>query len=87
MKPSSSCCPLLPCDVQRNPQLPVVAVLRAAAQAAVPAVLQAHPAVAADRISTSTELAADNVVRLAQRLRLAIDNYRRALRDADSDTF
>jgi hypothetical protein len=74
---------LLPQDAQRHPQLPLLAVLRQSAVAVVPALLCAHPGVAADRLSQSAELAADNVVRLAERLRLAIDNYRRALRDCD----
>ena len=74
---------LLACDLQRHPQLAVIAALRAVSAAAVPALLQAHPAVAADRLSTTTEVAADNVVRLAERLRSALDNYRRILRDAD----
>lgn len=74
---------LLPCDLQHHPQLAVLAVLRAATAAAVPAILQAHPAVAADRLSTTTEVAADDVVRLTERLRRALDNYRRILRDAD----
>lgn len=82
MMPPKSRRPLLPCDVQHHPQLPVVTVLRAAAAAAIPALLQAHPAVAADRLSTSTEVAADNVVRLAERLRDAIDNYQCVLSDA-----
>jgi len=72
---------LLPHDVQRQPQLPALVMLRAATNATVPALLHAHPALAADRLSTSTEVAADNVVRLAQRLRDAIDNYRRTLTD------
>ncbi len=74
---------LLACDLQQHPQLAVIAALRAATVAAVPALLQAHPAVAADRLSTTTEVAADNVVRLAERLRCALDNYRRILLDAD----
>ena len=74
---------LLPCDLQRHPQLAVIAILRAATTAAVPAILHAHPAVAADRLSTTTEVAADDVVRLAERLRRALDNYRRILREAD----
>jgi hypothetical protein len=74
---------LLACDLQHHPQLAVIAVLGAATAAAVPALLQAHPAVAADRLSTTTEVAADNVVRLAERLRCALDSYRRILRDAD----
>ena len=74
---------LLACDLQRHPQLAVIAALRAVTAAAAPALLQAHPAVAADRLSTTTEVAADNVVRLAERLRCAIDNYRRVLLDAD----
>jgi hypothetical protein len=63
--------------------MPVVTVLRAALAAAVPALLHAHPAVVAARLSTTTEVAADDVVRLADRLRIAIDTYRRVLRDAD----
>ena len=82
MKPPRPHRPLLPCDVQHYPQLPVVTVLRAAAAAAIPALLQAHPAVAADHLSTSTEVAADDVVRLAERLRIALDNYRRVLHDS-----
>lgn len=82
MKPPRPRSTLLPCDVQLHPQLPVVAVLRSAVAAAIPALLQAHPAVAAARISTSTEAAADDVVRLAALLRTALDNYRRVLRDA-----
>lgn len=74
---------LLPCDLQRHPQLAVLAALRAATAAAVPALLQAHPAVAADRLSTTTEVAADNVVRLAERLRCALDDYRRTMLGAD----
>ena len=68
-------------DLQRYPQLAVVAALRATAAATIPALLQAHPAVAADRLSTTTEAAADDVVRLAERLRRALDNYRRTLLD------
>jgi hypothetical protein len=82
MKPPRSRRPLLPCDVQHYPQLPVVAVLRAAAVAAVPALLHAHPAVAAAQLSTTTEVAADDVVHLVELLRIALDNYRRVLRDA-----
>lgn len=74
---------LLACDLQHHPQLAVIAALRAATAAAAPALLHAHPAVAADRLSTTTEVAADNVVRLAERLRCAIDNYRRVLLEAD----
>lgn len=74
---------LLSCDLQRHPQLAVIAALRAATAAVVASLLQAHPAVAADRLSTTTEVAADNVVRLAERLRCALDNYRRILLDAD----
>lgn len=74
---------LLACDLHHHPQLAVIAVLRAATAAAVPALLQAHPAVAADRLSTTTEVAADNVVRLADRLRGALDSYRRIILDQD----
>jgi hypothetical protein len=74
---------LLACDLQHHPQLAVIAVLRAATAAAIPALLQAHPAIAADRLSTTTEVAADNVVRLADRLRGALDSYRRILLDQD----
>lgn len=73
----------LACDLQRHPQLAVIAIMRAATVATVPALLQAHPAVAADRLSTTTEVAADNVIRLAERLCCALDNYRRILLDAD----
>ena len=83
MKPPNPRRPLLPCDLQTCPQLPVLVVLRTAATSAVPALLHAHPALAYDQLSSSAELAADNVVRLAERLRLAIDNYRRVLADAD----
>ena len=72
---------LLPCDVLKSPQLPIVTVLRAAATATIPVLLHAHPAVAADRLSTTTEIAAEQVVRLAERLRTAIDNYRHVLHD------
>lgn len=82
MKPHLSC-QLLARDLQHHPQLAVLAALRAATIAAVPALLQAHPAVAADRLSTTAEVAADNIVRLAERLRCALDNYRRVLLDAD----
>ena len=74
---------LLPCDLRRHPQLAVVNSLRAVTVAAVPALLHAHPAVAADRLSTTTDVAADNVVRLAERLRRALDDYRRTLLDDD----
>lgn len=74
---------LSPCDLRRHPQLAVIAALRAVATSAIPALLQAHPAVAADRLSTTAELAADNLVRLAERLRSALDDYRRVLLDAD----
>lgn len=83
MKHPNSHRPLLPCDVQHHPQLPVISVLRAATAVAIPALLHAHPALAAARLSNTTEVAADNVVRLAERLRIALDNYRRVLRDAD----
>jgi hypothetical protein len=75
--------PLFSCDLQHHPQLAVIAVLRAACSAATSALLQAHPAVAADQLATTTESAADNVVRLAERLRCALDNYRQTLLDAD----
>jgi hypothetical protein len=74
---------LLLCDVKRRPQLPAVMVLRAATSAVIPALLHAHPAVVVSKLSTSTDSAADDVVRLAQRLRLALDNYRRILLDDD----
>jgi hypothetical protein len=83
MKPPPPHPPLLPCDVQQHPQLPIVAVLRVATLAAIPALLHAHPAVAADRLSSSTEVAAERVVRLAGLLRIALDNYQRILHDVD----
>jgi hypothetical protein len=71
-----------------HPQLAVVAALRATAAATVPAILQAHPAVAADRLSTNIDAAADNVVRLAERLRSALDAYRSILlHDSEADPF
>jgi hypothetical protein len=66
-----------------RPQLPVVSVLQTAVAVTIPALLHAHPAVAAAQISTTTEAAAYDVVRLAQFLRTALANYRRVLRDAD----
>jgi hypothetical protein len=74
---------LLACDVRRQPQLPAVSVLRAAATVAIPALLSAHPAVAEARLATPTEVEADHIVHLAARLRDAIDNYRQVLREAD----
>lgn len=80
MKPTQSS-RLLPCDVARHPQMPVLHVLQAAAAAAIPALLHAHPAVAQGRLSTDPELAAGDLVRLAGLLRIALDNYRRILPD------
>lgn len=73
----------MPCDVQRHPQLPSIAVLRAAVGAAVPAIIHAHPALSVSRVSSSVEKAAEDVVRIAQRLALVLDNYRRVLSEEE----
>jgi len=82
MKPPKSGRALLPCDVMHHPQLPAVSVLQAAVTATIPALLHAHHAVAAAQITTTTEAAAYDIVRLAELLRTALANYRRILRDA-----
>lgn len=82
MKPPKPGRHLLPCDVQHYPQMPAVVVLQAAVAAAIPTLLCEHRAVAVAQISTTTEAAAYEVVRLAELLRTALSNYRRVLRDA-----
>lgn len=72
------------CDVQRHPQLPAVCVLRAAADTVVPALLHAHRGLAHGQTTSTTEVAADDVVRLAERLRDAVDNYCQVMTEADA---
>jgi hypothetical protein len=66
-------------DFDDCPQLAPLAILRAALPTVSLALVDAHHSLLSGDADTGVEQAADSVLRLADRLRLALDNYRTAL--------
>jgi hypothetical protein len=70
---------LIPGDIEHNLELAPLAIVRSALPVATLALMDAHANLVFDDPDSSSERAAVRIVNLADRLRAAIDDYRRAL--------
>jgi hypothetical protein len=75
----------VPGDLDDSPQLASLSILRATLPTVALALIQAHPSIVGDDLETHVERSADNILRLADRLRLAVDSYRVVLARAGRD--